>query len=65
MEERRDVMECESELVRKRCEEKLIVLVLIFFGEKSEKGSGMVRRSCDMLHVSDESGSCVHGRYDG
>ena len=59
------LMECESKMVRKRCEEKLVVLMLIFFGEEGEKGSGMVRCGCDMLDVSEKSGSYVHGRYDG
>ena len=36
------LMECESEMMGERCEEKLGVLMLIFFGEKREKRSGIV-----------------------
>ena len=36
------LMECESEMMGEGCEEKLVVLMLIFFGEKREKGSGIV-----------------------
>ena len=36
------LMECESEMMGERCEEKLGVLMLGFFGEKREKRSGIV-----------------------
>jgi hypothetical protein len=42
------LVECESEMVRKRCEEKVM---LIFFGEQGEKGSGMVECSGDEFNV--------------